>query len=123
MVRRYDEPIEVRETHDVSRAASPDAVAVPDSVFDSGPHPDAFVWRGRLYVVRAVLDRWKERRPWWRDVHDQHAQPGQHGDVLTDAREQLVWRVEASAGRLASVGVFDLGLTPERQWTLLRVTD
>ena len=121
MVRRYDEPIEVRETRD-----------------DVIPAPDAFVWRGRLYVVRAVLDRWKERRPWWRDVHDHYdrrdrrdqrdqgarPQPGQAGtDVLTDAREQLVWRVEASAGRLAAVGVFDLGLTPERQWTLLRVAD
>ena len=121
MVRRYDEPIEVRETRD-----------------DVTPAPDAFVWRGRLYVVRAVLDRWKERRPWWRDVHDQYDrrdqqgrhqpgrgdQPGPAGtDVLTDAREQLVWRVEASAGRLAAVGVFDLGLTPERQWTLLRVAD
>ena len=115
MVRRYDEPIEVRETPD-----------------DVTPAPDAFVWRGRLYVVRAVLDRWKERRPWWRDVHDQYDrrdhqgrhQPAPTGtDVLTDAREQLVWRVEASAGRLAAVGVFDLGLTPERQWTLLRVAD
>jgi len=121
VVRRYDEPIEVRETRD-----------------DVTPALDAFVWRGRLYVVRAVLDRWKERRPWWRDVHDQYdqrdqqgrhqssrgAQPGPAGtDVLTDAREQLVWRVEASAGRLAAVGVFDLGLTPERQWTLLRVAD
>ena len=99
MVRRYEESIEVRE---------------------SGA-PDAFVWRGRLYVVRAVLDHWQERRAWWRDARE-------GADVLTDARERQVWRVEASAGRLAGVGVYDLGATPDgvegdQSWRLLRVAD
>ena len=43
MVRRYEESIEVRA---------------------NDPQPEAFVWRGRLYVVRAVLDHWQERRAW-----------------------------------------------------------
>ena len=98
MVRRYEEPIEVRE-----RDAS---------------QPDAFVWRGRLYVVRAVLDHWQERRTWWRDVRE-------GSDVLADARERRVWRVEASPGRLAGVGVYDIGaegFEPSR-WRLLRIAD
>ena len=44
MGRQYDEPIEVRAT----------------------PTPEAFVWRGRLFVVREVQGRWQERRQWWR---------------------------------------------------------
>ena len=105
MVRRYEEPIEVRE----------------------GDVPEAFVWRGRLYVVRAVLDHWQERRSWWRDAHRDGGT-----DVLTDARERQVWRVEASAGRLAGTGVYDLGAVPgavpgapagSRHWQLLRVAD
>ena len=27
--------------------------------------PVAFTWRGRSYVVREVLDHWRERRAWW----------------------------------------------------------
>jgi hypothetical protein len=129
VVRRYEEPIEVRALAD--RAAS-----------EAAPTPDAFLWRGRLYVVRQVLDHWKERRPWWRDALDDRRAPaavatagagtdaGATGvtDVLGDARERQVWRVEASAGRLAGTGVYDLGVDPgpgarPQQWRLLRVAD
>ena len=110
MVRRYEEPIEVRE------GARDDPTPGPGGV--PGPGPDAFVWRGRLYVVRAVLDRWQERRPWWRDARERDG-----SDVLTDARERQVWRVEASAGRFAGVGVYDLCADHTSQWRLLRVAD
>ena len=60
MVRRYEEPIEVRATADET----------------AGGAPDAFLWRGRLYIVREVLDHWKERRPWWRDAFDDRREPG-----------------------------------------------
>lgn len=141
MVRRYEEPIEVRATTEQ---------AVPGGATGSGVVPDAFVWRGRLYVVRQVLDHWKERRPWWRDALDERRvpagvatvgsgpgtgtsgpHPGAAGlgtDVLGDARERQVWRVEASAGRMAGTGVYDLGIDPgagacSQQWRLLRVAD
>ena len=152
MVRRYEEPIEVRATTEQ---------AVPGGATGSGAVPDAFVWRGRLYVVRQVLDHWKERRPWWRDALDERRVPaavatvgsgadagatgvgtgsgagtsGPHvaaagvgADVLGDARERQVWRVEASAGRMAGTGVYDLGIDPgagacSQQWRLLRVAD
>ena len=114
MVRRYEEPIEVREARREEAEATRDA------------GPAAFVWRGRLYVVRTILDQWQERRPWWRDAREGR-------DVLADARERRVWRVEASPGRLGGVGVYDLGAThpgsaepagPQAsQWQLLRVAD
>jgi hypothetical protein len=66
-----------------------------------------------------VLDRWQERRPWWRDARERDG----GSDVLTDARERQVWRVEASAGRLSGVGVYDLGADHGNQWRLLRVAD
>jgi len=123
VVRRYEEPIEVRQSVLAARAS----VAAGDGDAVSLAGPEAFVWRGRLYVVRAVLDRWQERRPWWRDAREQGS-----GDVLTDARERQVWRVEASAGRCAGVGVYDLGADPQGpgtqgsgtpHWRLLRVAD
>ena len=118
MVRRYEEPIEVRQ-----QAAGADGTAATAAT-EGGPAvpgPEAFVWRGRLYVVRPVLDRWQERRPWWREAREQGSR-----DVLTDARERQVWRVEASAGRCAAVGVYDLGADHQDlglRWRLLRVAD
>jgi hypothetical protein len=110
VVRRYDEPIEVR--------------AAGGSVGEAGP-PDAFIWRGRLYAVRAVLDHWQERRPWWRDaldpVEEARPDPAPVG-LLATVRERRVWRVEASPGRLARPGVYDLG-ADGGQWLLLRVAD
>lgn len=76
-MRYYDEPVDVR-------------------VQPAGPV--AFLWRDRLYVVREVLGRWRERDAWWRreDLR------------LRDGAERRVWRVEAGRGRAAGVGVFDL---------------
>lgn len=104
MARRYCEPVEVK--------AAPGRV--PDEVGDVvgerlGPvpgQPEAFLWRGRLYVVRAVLGRWRERRAWWHEALD--PPPGQRPGIAAAARERQVWRVEASPGRLAPSGVFDL---------------
>lgn len=150
MVRRYEEPIEVRAAGEQ---------AAPDGASAGSPGaPAAFLWRGRLYVVRQVLDHWKERRPWWRDALDERRVPaavaatgsdaaacpdrnaagavgttgavgatgttGAAFDVLGGARERQVWRVEASAGRMAGTGVYDLGVDPAPgQWRLLRVAD
>ncbi len=75
-MRRYDELVEVR-------------------VQPLGPV--AFLWRQRLYVVRRVLDCWRERDAWW-----------ERQQRAADTREQRIWRVEAGRGRLAGLGVYDL---------------
>ncbi len=76
----------------------------------------AFIWRGRLYAVRGVVDRWTERRSWWQDPV---------GAPL--AGERTVWRVEASAGRASRAGIYDIGRDSDAAaaptWTLLRVLD
>jgi hypothetical protein len=103
MVRRYEESIEVRA-----------GVDVPD------PSPSAFLWRGRLYIVRDVIGHWRERRAWWREALDPDEEVAAHG---LDCLEHEVWRVEASPGRLAGTGVYDLGMNdlgmddgPARSW-------
>jgi hypothetical protein len=71
--------------------------------------PEAFIWRGRLYVVREVLATWRERRAWWRealDADDAQVQPGE--TLAAAARERQVWRVEASPGWSFAPGVYDL---------------
>ena len=47
-MRQYDDPVEVRrgETED----------------------PDQFLWRGRLWKVRAVVAHWVETGPWWQSA-------------------------------------------------------
>ena len=120
MVRRYEEPIEVR-----AGGGDTDPSGGIDSVPDRSP--TAFLWRGRLYVVRDVIGHWRERRAWWREAFDPHEEGGAHDrdcSAQLDCLEQEVWRVEASPGRLAGTGVYDLGMDgPVRGWRLLRVAD
>lgn len=140
MVRRYEEPVEVRPAPD-------------------GERPGSFLWHGRLYVVRDVLGHWQERRAWWasaaaRAVHGVDAAgagapvadgvvdgaadgpDGPDGEVrgprVAVAPEREVWRVEASRGRVHGSGVFDLcrevvaevGASGRPQaWRLVRVAD
>ncbi|HEX7462504.1 MAG TPA: DUF6504 family protein [Dermatophilaceae bacterium] len=122
MVRRYEDPIEVR-----AGAGGVERVGGIDCAPD--PTPSAFLWRGRLYVVRDVIGHWRERRAWWRealdpDEGDSDTRRGMSAEHGPDCLEQEVWRVEASAGRLAGTGVYDLGMNgPARGWRLLRVAD
>jgi hypothetical protein len=123
MVRRYQELIEVRAGGDVS-----------DTDVQSSS-PSAFLWRGRLYIVRDVIAHWRERRAWWRDALDLdeeegNARPEMSATYGLDCLEHEVWRVEASSGRLAGTGVYDLGQDGgpgmdgvARGWRLLRVAD
>lgn len=126
MVRRYEEPVEVRPAPD-------------------GERPGSFLWHGRLYVVRDVLGHWRERQAWWasgaaRAVHGDAAaadppevddQDEVRGPRVMLEPEREVWRVEASRGRVHGTGVFDLchevvaELGPGRAdtWRLLRVAD
>lgn len=59
MVRRYDDTIDVRMEEVPAEERGSDVRT---------PQPTAFVWRERLYVVRAVQTRWYERRAWWREA-------------------------------------------------------
>jgi uncharacterized protein DUF6504 len=136
MVRRYDDPVDVRR-HDEA--------------------PGQFLWRGRLYVVRSVLAHWVEAGRWWsapsaraiyaaditggagRAGPDAGTEPGvepaaepaaaTEPDVASDAAgvddgEREVWRVEAASGRSAGVGVYDLCFDwSAGAWTLLRALD
>lgn len=55
--------------------------------------PVRFVWRSRLYAVRAILEHWVISPEWWRE-------PG-----VDPRRPELeLWRVEAAPGP---------GITPE----------
>ena len=71
--------------------------------------PLRFVWRSRLYVVRAILEHWVISREWWRDPAG--AEPGQP--------ELEFWRVEAAPGTGMPPGVFELRReTVTGAWTL-----
>lgn len=127
MVRRYDEHVEVRG---------------PAQGEDEEQGPTAFLWHDRLYVVREVLGHWRERRAWWRDAAGEDLlglsasgpASGAASDATSDAAagrvatlsrstERQVWRVEASAGRTAPSGVYDLSTDDGADWRLLRVAD
>lgn len=98
--------------------------------------PEQFLWRGRLYVVRAVLACWTESGGWWRGagvraLGDGEQPDGERPGVIDDS-ERDWWRVEADSGRLASfddsasagTGVYDLCFDWSRgAWSLARVLD
>jgi hypothetical protein len=106
MTRLHADPVEVRRRDDA---------------------PEQFLWRGRLYLVQAVLARWTESGGWWRS-------PGA-GESLDDGEREW-WRVEAGSGRLAALsdiqaagtGVYDLCFdwshpSADSAWSLARVLD
>ncbi|MGB7980692.1 MAG: DUF6504 family protein [Candidatus Nanopelagicales bacterium] len=101
MSRTYSDPIDVRR--------------VPDQSPDDSP--TQFLWRGRLYVVRAVIAHWLESSAWWGG--SRRALEG-----AISAHEHEVWRVEAQAGRSDSCGVYDLrrDVAADR-WVLARALD
>lgn len=146
MVRRFSESVQVRVRVSARTGASErllerdrsdrsggsvgfDDLDGAGSVEDgsAGPSPEAFIWRGRLYVVRSVLSQWRERRAWWRDAleaDETQVRPGQ--TLVAASSEQHVWRVEASPGWSFTPGVYDLAHdeTPRGdQWSLVRVSD
>lgn len=132
-MRRYSDPVEVRSGSRVgssvglpagSRLGAVQGSASGREAVDAG-EPDAFIWQGRLYVVRRVLAHWRERRSWWRDALD--PLPGQPTGIDVASREQHVWRVEASRGESFGTGVFDLTSDgaegADADWRLVRVAD
>lgn len=138
MGRRYADLIDVRRRDDA---------------------PAQFLWRSRLYVVKAVLEHWFESGQWWASASAMALSTGSDaaapvGDLTLasipaspkwaqrawgepapdvgastgpagiDDGEQEFWRVEAAAGRSASLGVYDLCfLWSLGSWQLVEVHD
>jgi Family of unknown function (DUF6504) len=70
--------------------------------------PVRFVWRGRLYTVRAILEHWVVNREWWQDPE---AEPGRP--------ELEFWRIEAAPGQGMATEVYELRRdTGADSWTL-----
>lgn len=82
MSRRYADPVEVQR---------------------GDADPTQFLWCNRLYVVRTVLARWSESGRWWRIPSAL-----QESRLVDVGAERDYWRVEAGAGRMSSLGVYDL---------------
>ena len=114
-MRQYDDPVEVR------RGEAED--------------PDQFLWRGRLWKVRAVVAHWVETGPWWQGASDGGPDGGSDGGsdggrsrTITDVvAERELWRVEASRGQRFGSGVFELcfdwAALAGAGWTLVRALD
>ena len=123
-MRRYDDPVEVRKGAEEG--------------------PEQFLWRGKLWKVRAVLAHWVETGSWWQsadaravigsddtgeETGEESGMDGVAGRDLLGERE--LWRVEAAAGMaLAKAdgepggGVFDLSFDwSDGSWQLVGCVD
>ena len=133
-MRRYADPVEVRQGPLESDAQGLGAQGATEG-------PQQFLWRGRLWKVRAVLAHWVETGPWWQAAGARAAVGSEEaaaetvasadripiGDLLT---ERELWRVEAGRGRPTNDGepdgggVFDLAFDwADGRWTLVGCTD
>jgi Family of unknown function (DUF6504) len=83
MCGTYGEPVQVK--------------ARPDG------RPVRFVWRSRLYTVRAIWEHWVINREWWREPAD----PGYAG-TEPGQPELMFWRVEAAPGQGMTPDVYEL---------------
>jgi hypothetical protein len=141
-MRRYADPVEVRQgILDQSTDTPADTPAEA---------PQQFLWRGRLWKVRAVLAHWVETGPWWQSA-GARAVTGAEPDASSDApaararvplgdllTERELWRVEAGRGTASLTssltsplepaeplsGVFDLSFDwADGRWTLVACAD
>lgn len=106
-MRRYDDPVEVRR-------------GICGSGEGAGEGPEQFLWRGRLWKVRAVVAHWVETGPWWNA-------PADASSPTTDLlAEREMWRVEAGRGLGEAMrsGVFDLSFSwTDGSWQLVGCSD
>ncbi len=127
-MRRYDDPVEVRK--------GPVGDGVGDLRLEG---PAQFLWRGKLWKVRAVLAHWVETGSWWQSAGARAAigtddgpslveegalapvsRPGNRTGDLLEERE--FWRVEAGDSR--GGGVFDLSFDwSDGSWQLVGCVD
>ncbi len=126
-MRRYDDPVETR----MGQVSGMEG-------------PEQFLWRGRLWKVRAVLAHWVETGPWWqssgaRAVIGSDEPVPAHGPGAdlrgADLRgadllgERELWRVEAGRGPAggpddAGGGVFELSFDwSDGRWALVGCAD
>ena len=128
-MRRYDDPVETR----MGRVQGVEG-------------PEQFLWRGRLWKVRAVVAHWVETTPWWQSsgaravigsadqpAGSSGAEAGGEAEVALSSGDLLVerelWRVEAgrgpaSVGAADGGGVFDLSFDwGDGRWQLVGCAD
>ena len=121
-MRKYDDPVEVRKGW----------VRGPGILGEGSEGPEQFLWRGRLWKVRAVLAHWVETGPWWQG-EAQRDDPAEAGSSITSLGDLLVerelWRVEAGRGATGAGGadpggVFDLSFDwTDGRWQLVGCAD
>ena len=124
-MRRYDDPVEAR----LGRVAGTEG-------------PEQFLWRGRLWKVRAVLAHWVETGPWWQSgsvravigsdepTASAAGAAGAASAAVAAAppdllAERELWRVEAARGAADEAGgVFDLSFDwSDGCWQLVGCVD
>ena len=129
-MRRYDDPVEVRR----GPVGGVLATLAPGTDATDERAPAQFLWRGRLWKVRAVLAHWVETGPWWSspgvravigsgEEQAEETVPRPLGDLIT---ERELWRVEAARGRDVddTGGVFDLAFDwADGRWQLVGCVD
>lgn len=114
-MRRYDDPVEVRKG------------LVTGGTMGGQEAPEQFLWRGRLWKVRAILAHWVETGPWWHSA-SARAVTGSAQEVTSGGADLLVeremWRVEAGRGGPDTGGIFDLSFDwTDGRWQLVGCAD
>ena len=127
-MRRYDDPVETR----MGQVSGMEG-------------PEQFLWRGRLWKVRAVLAHWVETGPWWQSdgaravIGSDEPVEGSTRTLGADLRsadllaDRELWRVEAGRGPGPATGpegeepgggVFELAFDwSDGRWALVGCAD
>ena len=87
----------------------------PINVWSVDDRPVRFVWRGRLYTVRQIHERWASVRDWWKQTT---------GTEADDPDRREFWQLSAARADSGEIGVYEMRRdVAEGTWLLSRAWD
>lgn len=85
---------------------------------------EAFLWRGKRYIVRRVLARWRETGGWWRGSETDRPWAGGHAHEIVRVDAVALGPLDPRGTARGARGVYEIARDLRSgAWSMRRVLD